>query len=88
MKWTTIQIRKWKWKLQKTWFWLWKTRFYKIPVICNCFRWPISIKWDDSWSFFCIIGLYEFFEFSSDSVSSKWCIPARKIYCRHYSCCR
>jgi len=41
MKWTTIQIR--KWKLQKTWFWVWKTRLYKMPVICNRFRWPISI---------------------------------------------
>ena len=59
MKWTTIQIR--KWKLQKTWFWLWKTRFYKMPVICNCFRWPTSIKWDDSWSFFALLVSTSFF---------------------------
>ena len=51
----------WKWKLQKTRFWLWKTRFYKMLVICNCFRWPISIKQNDSWSFFRIIGVYDRF---------------------------
>jgi len=59
MKWTTIQIR--KWKLQKTWFWLWKTRFYKMLVICNCFRWSISIKWRDSWSFLQYWSLPVFF---------------------------